>query len=253
MSSVTPETDRRRTSRKNIMISAVVIVVLVIGLLIAVPFITSSSVSHPKATCTMPNGEAGTFDAVTGSCISFTVVITHQEQNFVNVRLLADGFKASCYVFCHGITYTLDPTVITNGGHNFEQCKIFGAAGTGDGSTCTAADFAKVVGLSLSAAVPAATDNWASAGPCKTGSEIIAGGLTDVAGTVTSGAAGTTVTTQIANTFTAAETDTAVQAACLQTELHSGGNVVMYAEGTFGPDTLVSGNTLTITWSIART
>jgi hypothetical protein len=73
-----------------------------------------------------------------------------------------------------------------------------------------------------------------------------------VAGTVTPGVLSSTVTTTISHTFTAAETDNSVQVACLQTELHGGGNTIIYAEGTFGPDSLVSGNTIQITWSIAR-
>jgi hypothetical protein len=250
MSAETQPLRKNGMNRKKVLISAFAIVVLVMGLLVAVPYFTSSSASHPKATCTMPNGSPGTFDAVTGSCISFTVVITHQEQNFVDIKLLQDGFTASCWAFCHGITYTLDPTVITNDGHDFEQCAIFKAAGT---ITCVATDTLNVIGLSESATVPAATDSYATAGPCKTGNLLIAGGLTDVAGAVTAGAEGTTVTTTIAHTFTAGEADNAVQAACLMTEANGGAHPYVYAEGTFGPDSLVSGNTLTITWTIART
>jgi len=190
--------------------------------------------------------------------IEFAVAVTHQEQRSANFLWLAQMamkgqfWSASCYVFCSkGVTYTLDP-LITNYGHDFEQCKVFGSAGT---ITCTSADIADVIGLSESSTAPAAGDT-ASSGPCKTTStanEIESGGLTDIAGTVTAGTAGSTVTTTIAHTFTAAETDSSVQVACLQTEVHTGGNVIIYAEGTFGPDSLVSGNTITITWSISRT
>jgi hypothetical protein len=250
MSSATPVVEKRGTKKKKIVISAAVIVVLVMGLLFAVPYFYSSSQTHPAATCTMPNGTPGTFDAATGSCINFTVVITHQEQSFVNVKLLQAGFTASCWIFCHGITYTLDPTVITNDGHDFEQCAIFKVAGT---ITCAATDTLDVIGLSESATVPAATDHYASAGPCDSANLIKTGGLTDIAGAPTAGTEGTTVTTTVAHTFTAAETDNSVQAACLMTETDTGSHIYTYAEGTFGPDSLVSGNTLTITWSIART
>ncbi len=249
MSSAESAPVKRGTNRKNYLISAFVIVVLAMGFVVAVPYFYSSSVSHPSPTCTMPNGTPGTFDVVTGSCINFQVVITHQEQAFVNVKLLQEGFTASCWAFCHGITYTLDPTVITNDGHDFEQCVIFGTCGT---ITITSGDHATIVGLSESATAPAATDTFA-AGPCDSTNLIQSGGLTDVAGTVTAGAAGSTVTTTVAHTFTAAETDSSVQVACLMTELGSGTHVYPYAEGTFGPDSLVSGNTLTITWSISRT
>jgi hypothetical protein len=111
-----------------------------------------------------------------------------------------------------------------------------------------------VIGLSESAAAPAATDHYASAGPCDSANLLIPpNGLGDVAGAVTAGAEGTTVTTMITHTFTAAETDNSVQVACLLTETNTGANPVLYAEGTFGPDSLVSGNTLAITWSISRT
>jgi hypothetical protein len=250
MSAETQPPKKHGINRKNVLISAFAIVVLAMGLLIAVPYITSSSAPHPAATCTMPNGSAGTFDATTGSCINFEVVIVHQEQSFVDIKLLQDGFTASCWAFCHGITYTLDPTVITNDGHDFEQCAIFKSAGT---ITCVATDTLDVIGLSESATVPAAADHYASAGPCDSANLITSGGLTDVAGTVAPGAEGTTVTTTISHTFTAAETDSAVQAACLLTETNAGAHPYTYAEGTFGPDTLVSGNTLTITWTIART
>jgi len=240
--------------RKNILISAIVIVVLAMGLLFAAPYFLSSTASHPAPTCAMPNGAAGTFDATTGSCVSFTVVITHQEQNFVDSTLLSEGFTASCWVFCHGITYTLDPTVlITSDGHDFEQCAIFKTAGT---ITCVATDTLSVIGLSESATVPAAADHYngaGEAGPFDAANLIVAGGLTDVAGAISPGAEGTTVTTSISHTFTAAETDSAVQVACLMTEANGGAHPYVYAEGQFGPDTLVSGNTLTITWSIART
>ena len=61
------------------------------------------------------------------------------------------------------------------------------------------------------------------------------------------------MTTTISNTFTAAESDSSVQVACLMTETNAGAHPYIYAEGQFGPDSLVSGNTLAITWSIART
>lgn len=188
-----------------------------------------------------------------GACARLTVVIDHQEQTSANPELLAEGFSASCMVNCNGIIYTLDPTVlITNGGHDFEQCKTFGTAGT---ITCTSADSATIIGLSESISAPL-TGDYSAVGPCKTtspGLEISTGGLAAIAGTTTPGAQSSTVTTTVTHTFTAAETDNSVQVACLQTELSSGTNPIIYAEGTFGPDSLVSGNTIAITWSIART
>jgi len=219
---------------------------------------TLGYLAYTGSTVTTPLFGSGTA-ASSQVKVEFAVSVNHQEQKFADFVWLAQMalkgqfWSANCYFFCNGVSYSLDPTtLITNYGHDFEQCKVFGAAGT---ITCTAADVASVVGLSESATAPAAGDTSAS-GPCKTtatANELESGGLTDIAGTVTPGASGTTVTSTIAHTFTAAETDSSVQVACLQSELHSGGNVIIYAEGTFGPDSLVSGNTLTITWTIART
>ena len=252
MSNVAVPSGKPKNRFKLIAVTVLVAAFLVSGVLIAGPYFYSSLASHPQATCTAPNGQPGSFDAVSGTCVSFTVVITHQEQRFVDVKLLQEGFTASCWVFCNGITYTLDPTVIiTNDGHDFEQCAIFKVAGT---ITCTATDTLDVIGLSESGTAPAATDHYATAGPCDSANLLIPpNGLGDTVGTVAAGAEGTTVTTTITHTFTAAETDNAVQVACLLTETNTGTNPVLYAEGTFGPDSLVSGNTLAITWSISRT
>jgi hypothetical protein len=208
-------------------------------------FIVWGTTVHAPTVCSQATTTGSGLGATDSSCVTMTVKIVHQEQRFVDLKLITEGFTASCWAFCsNGITYTLDPTVlITNNGHDFEQCKIFGSAGT---ITCTAADTADVIMLSSSASTPAATDTSCAGG-------ITSGGLMDALGTVTPSAAGSTVTTTISHTFTAGETDSNVQLSCLMTELHNGANPVDYAEGTFGPDTLVSGNTLTITWTISRT
>jgi hypothetical protein len=240
------------SSRKNrILFSTFIIAMLVIGFtslrIIGDSGFGAVSSSNP---CQAGWTYAGTDAVGTAECVRLTVQITHQEQTVADPKLLAEGYTPSCFIFCHGIVYTLDPTVlITNDGHDFEQCKVFGKAGT---ITCTSADVATVIGLSSSTTAPAATDTFAS-GPCSSTNEITTSGLTDVAGTVTAGAAGTTVTTSITNTFTASAAVSNVQVACLQTELNTGTNVIIYAEGTFGPDSLASGNTLQITWQISRT
>jgi hypothetical protein len=240
------------SNRKNrILFSAFMIAVLMIGFAslrtIGGSGFGAVSSSNP---CQAGWTYVGTDAVGTAECARLTVQIVHQEQTVADPKLIAEGYIPSCLISCHGIVYTLDPTVlITNSGHDFEQCKVFGKAGT---ITCTAADVATVIGLSSSATVPAATDTFSS-GPCSSTNEITTSGLTDVAGTVTAGAAGTTVTTSITNTFTASATVSNVQVACLQTEVNTGTNVIVYAEGTFGPDSLASGNTLQITWQISRT
>lgn len=244
-----PQAERRhKKSRRALLILAPV-------LLIAGSVFGYQAYALASASVT---GGSGT-SAQSSIRVEYTISIYHQEQRSADIGWLAQMalkgqfWTPSCYVDCaNGVTYSLDPTVlITSQGRDFEQCKVFGSAGT---VTCTAADTAQYIGLSESSATPAATDT-ASSGPCKTtatANEIESGGLADVPGTVAAGPWGTTVTTTVVHTFTAAETDNGVQVACLQTEADSGSNVIIYAEGTFGPDSLVSGNTLTITWSISR-
>jgi hypothetical protein len=197
-------------------------------------------------------------NVVSATSLHLSIAITKPQQRSADIVWMAkmalkgQFWSASCYVFCgSGVTYTMDPTVITGQGHDIEQCLVFGAS-TPD--TCTAANFPKIIGLSVSTTAPAVTDSYAGTGPCSTGNIILTNGLIDLAGTVTPGAfTGTSSTTTIANTFTASGTVASVQAACLLSALTTGTNPLLYAEGTFGPDSLAVGNTLTITWSITRT
>jgi hypothetical protein len=180
---------------------------------------------------------------------------------FVNQTLLNQGFTADCLSWCfNGINYFMDPTtIITNQGRGIEQCLVFGATST---DTCTASNFPKVMGWSSllqGGQTVNATDTWAGTHQsCSTAGGanylIVDGnGLADAAGTVTPGANGATVTTTIAKTFSITGTYTNVQVACLLSALHGGTNPLIYAESTFGPDTFASGDSLTGTWSIART
>jgi hypothetical protein len=230
------------------------------ALLVLIPLLVIGGVAGFLTYASLPaatSGAAPSAGTATSSNvkIQFAVTIDHQNQHFADFGWLAQMalkgqyWSASCYAFCSkGVTYTLDP-VITNDGHDFEQCKVFGSAGT---VTCTAADVATVIGVSANSGTPAAADTYAT-GPCDSSNLVTANGFAPVAGTVTAGTAGTTVTTTIKNTFTASGTESSLQAACLLTETTAGSNIIVYAEGTFGPDSLTSGNTLQITWSIGRT
>lgn len=245
MSDVQPTSKKRR----NVFIALGVIALFVGGFYAAgAVFSIANSNPCPSGFQFLPSG----ITAGTGMCARVTVVIHEQQATYVNLGMLSQGYSASCYVFCNGITYTLDPTVIiTSAGHSFEQCKVFGS--TTD-ITCTTTDFATYIGISESTSVPTTSD-YSGSGPCKTTSpsnELTTGGLADVVGIVSPGVTSSTVTTTITNTFTAAETDSLVQVACLQTEVASGANTLIYAEGTFGVDSLSSGNTIAITWAIAR-
>jgi hypothetical protein len=200
--------------------------------------------------------------AVSNAKVSLQVNVNHQEQHSVDLLwLIQMAFKGqfwrpSCLLFCgKGISYYLDPSpIITNEGRDIEQCKIFGVAGT---ITCSfvGTDVPTVIYLSTSANSASASDMQSGiSGPCYSGVTglITSGGLADVAGTLTAGVAGTTVTTTISHQFTAGETDSSVQYSCLKTETDSGSHIYLYAEGSFGPDSLISGNTITITWTIGR-
>jgi hypothetical protein len=195
-------------------------------------------------------------NVISATSLHLSIAITKPQQRSADIVWMAkmalkgQFWSASCYAFCaNGITYTMDPT-ITNQGHDVEQCLVFGAS-TSD--TCTAGNFPKWIGLSVSATAIAATDTITT-GPCASGAVLTANGMLDVAGTVTPGASGSTVTTTITNTFTdGTATTTGITTACLLSALATTGTALVYAEGNFGPDTLAIGNTLTITWSISRT
>jgi hypothetical protein len=172
---------------------------------------------------------------------------------FADPTLLGQGFVADCAQFCYGgINYYLDPTtLITNQGVGAVQCLIFGATTT---DTCTAGNFPKVEGFSVDTHTPAAGDTWAGGAtiPCSSSNVIVDGnGLIDVAGTLTTAANAATITATIAHTFTATGSYTAVQVSCLLTALASGTNPLIFAEGTFGPDSFVSGDTIAATWTVA--
>jgi hypothetical protein len=180
-------------------------------------------------------------------CSKMTVVITHQEQDAANVNLLNEGFTASCIVGCHGVTYSSDPTAImTNDGHDFMfNCKDLGAAAV---ITCVSTDFANYWLLS-SASSLAVTD---AACPATT---ITSGGLyynTAIVPTVGTPSLGTVTSTEV-HTYTAAETDSAVAALCIDSEASAGSHLYSVYEFSFGPDTLVSGNTIAITATLTAT
>lgn len=257
MSEAVPVKTRRLkypSGKKGHAVTALISMAILLGGFYGVGFLTSPP---PNTNCPVGYQSAPGLTASDGSCVHLTVVINHQNEQFVNVGLLSEGFTANCYAFCkNGIIYTLDPTVlITNGGHGFEQCKVFG---TTSSEICESGDSAVIIGLSSAGVSPVSTD-YSATGPCTTtasGNYVFSGtssGLSDVKGTTVAQVDSSTVTTTISNTFTALGTQANLQTACLLTELTSGAQPVVYAEGTFGPDSLVSGNTIQITWSIART
>jgi hypothetical protein len=194
---------------------------------------------------------SGTFASDWGFCGKATVTLSTNDTRANANYVLRDGFWASCLTHCTSIIYRVDPTALmTNNGHDFMfNCKDFGTAAT---ITCTSADTATYMMLSTSSSSLAVTDTGCGGG---SGSgQITSGGLADAAGTFSAGtASGGSVTSTLTHTWTAAETDSSVQVQCVNTEAHSGGNVVLVYEFTFGPVSLVSGNTLEITDSLTAT
>lgn len=186
-----------------------------------------------------------------GMCIKGSIKIIHQEQTTADINLLREGYNASCLFYCNGITYTQDPTAImTNNGHDFMfNCKDFGTSSV---ISCQSADLSQYMELSTSSTTPLVTDTGCGGGAGS--GQITSGGLADVTGTFTAGTASSgSVTSTLSHTWTAAETDSNVQLLCINTEAHTGTHIILVYELTFGPDTLISGNILTITLSVTAT
>lgn len=205
-------------------------------------------------TTSLAPAKSGT-NALANTKVEFSVAITHQDETFANVvwmtqmALKGQYWSASCYAFCHGVTYRLDPTITTQG-TEYLQCRIFGSDPT-LGSNCAStyeSELGTVIGVSAQTSGTGTSDSYSS-GACSSSDMVsnLSSGNPET-GTVTAGtAASGSVTTTIAYTFTATGSVSNAQVACLLTATS---NYLVVADGTFGPDTLSSGNTLTITWSI---
>jgi hypothetical protein len=221
-----------------------------------------------NATRAPTNSTGSTILAETGMKVTLFLNIFYAPSSFarlfVNQTLLNQGFVADCQSWCFGgINYFQDPTsIITNQGHGFEECKIFSPTGGTD--TCTAANFAEVLGNSVGRGSPPtlnATDTWAGThSSCTTNEGTTAyklvtdgNGLADASVTPTSSGNGATVTTTLTKTFSITGTYTGMNIVCINTALHGGTNPLIYAEAYYGPDSFVSGDSLTQTWTVART
>jgi hypothetical protein len=127
--------------------------------------------------------------------------------------------------------------IITNAGQDFTQHKLFDSAGA-------PTTFAQYIALSTDATAPAYTDTTLVG-------EITTGGLARTLATFTAGtAANGDVTARLSATFTASAAFTGVQKAGLFTASTGG---VLFAENTFPPVNLQSGDQLTINWGISYT
>ena len=149
---------------------------------------------------------------------------------------IGDTISASGYVIVSvvregkEIYHYEDPNLITNAGLDFISAQI--------GSTSTGANGANYIALSSDSTAPAVTDTTLTG-------EISGNGLDRAQGTYSHTAATNTFTVQ--EVFTATGTVSAIQKTGLFTA-SSGGT--MMAENTFSSVNLISGDQLTITWTI---
>src|SRR5437867_2484320 len=180
-------------------------------------------------------GQIYSFGNLTFS-VELTLLAYHHLDLSPRQNLIDQGWVPDCRSWClQGIHYFHDPTtLITNQGRGVIQCLVFGATST---DTCTASNFAKVMGWSTNANTPANGDTYAGGAsiPCSSANLIVdANGLRDVAKTVTPAANGVTIPTIVSGTFTITGTYTSVQVACLLSAIDSGTNPLLIGESTFG-------------------
>jgi hypothetical protein len=149
---------------------------------------------------------------------------------------ISDGIPASGYVVVsvvrHGneIYHYEDHNLITNAGLDFISSQI--------GSTSTGANGANYIALSSDSTAPAATDTTLTG-------EISGSSLDRAQGTYSHTAGTNTFTVQ--KVFTASGTVSAIQKTGLFTASSAG---TMMAENTFSSVNLISGDQLTVTWTI---
>lgn len=207
-------------------------------------------ISTPCSPYETVTNSSGTFSVDMGGCGKANVVVGTNDTQ-ANATMVQAGWWASCLSSCSSVTYREDPAALmTNDGHDFMfNCKDFGTSSV---ITCTSTDKALDMMLSTSSSSLGVTDTGCGGG---SGSgQITTGGLADAAGTFTAGtASGGSVTSTLSYTWTATTTNSNVQVQCINTELHTGSNVVLVYEFNFGPASFVSGNTLSITDTLTAT
>lgn len=242
---------------KTAKLAAVLLLMLFIGSAIGSTYQVNADQSQIYHNALMPRNQAAVSDhnqtslyQMANISVSLDVIVHYTTSHGLSPdpSMLAEGYVPNCVSLCiFGINYAMDPTVlITNNGHDFEQCKIFGAAGT---ITCTSADIAQYLSVSVSSSYTPLAGDSACHATVQT-----ADGYSVIAGTITAGAAGTTVTTTITHTWTDTTASVSnIDLACIQTEASGGGNVVLYAEGQIASTSTNVGDSLQTVWTIART
>jgi hypothetical protein len=155
----------------------------------------------------------------------------------VNIQALQEGWSASCWVGCHGITYTYKThNKVTNVGINYVQQQMFGSAAT--------TPSAIYIALSSDSGAPAYTDTACT-------SEISTAGVGRATGSYTPGtpSAGASTNT-ITHTFTATASVTSAQKGCLFTAISGG---TLFADTTFAVTQMNNLDTLNIIWTVVIT
>lgn len=168
---------------------------------------------------------------------ALAIVSASESNNLVGGRdVLSDSIEPEGYVVVSvvragtKIYHFEDNNLITNAGKDFISAQI--------GSTAPSANGANYIALSSDSTAPAATDTTLAG-------EISGSGLDRAQGTYSHTAGTNTFTVQ--KTFTATGTVSSVQKTGLFTAGSSG---TIMAENTFTSVNLLSGDQLTITWTI---
>ena len=183
--------------------------------------------------------------------VKLTVILGHPNDKAADLGLVWEGYSPSCWAFCNGVTYTLDPTVhIANGGMDCIQFKVHGVK---SGTTCSvssksAAGNQNATYLMVSASsghTPAFTDTSCPATVATTNGFSIAAG-TPTAGTPSSGSE----VFQLTTTWKGATGATAsLDDACISWTNSNAANT-LYAQGQIGTTTVNVGDTLQTLWQI---
>jgi hypothetical protein len=151
-----------------------------------------------------------------------------------------EGWSASCYWNCHGITYTKDPTVyVVNQGLDQLGCLIGDAGYT---VSCTQSHYVEYIAASSSSGSPAYTDTSCPATVLTTDGYSIAT-ASYTAGDPSAGS----VIDQWAYTWTAATSASTSAMSCL---LYTNSASSLWAEGQTGSTTTNPGDTLEDIWQV---
>jgi hypothetical protein len=213
--------------------------------LLVVPLLLGAIIAYPIG---YQQGSGG-LSAQVSTSVKLTVIYYDANATSADLyKVLMQGYSPDCWVGCHGITYTLDPTVhLMNGGLDFIGCKTHGAA---QSVACQGKDNASYVSVSASGGyTPLFTDTSCHATVAVTNGFTIAKvtGANYTAGTPSAGS----VMDQLSYKWVGKTGATSsLDLACIQTEASGGAHVVLYAAGQIGTTTVNIGDSLQTVWQI---